>query len=82
MAKKKKRKDKLHTRKVNHEQHHQAIHEYIMKELEGEGMSERHLIPVSQPWHVEHPWCFCRPKREDWIPTTNMTTWFHPALVH
>lgn len=75
--KKRKKKDR------NHKQHHQAIHEYIMQQIEDEDKPpEAHVIPTRQPWHAPSKACWCRPVLKDENPLNGGTVWVHSNIIH
>ncbi len=78
MAKKNKKAQKLH------DAHHQAMHEYIVRQIEASevGPAHQHVIPVSQGWHLPNPMCWCHPLKINEDPRNGMTTWAHPKIVH
>lgn len=89
MAKKRKKKQLA---EVRHDQHHQAIHDYIIrrKVQDGEDVEgviitgpQHHAMPTHQPWHVPDPACPCFPKSlglKD--PETGVQVWLHSGWIH
>ena len=69
-------------RKKRHDQHHQAIHDWIMsRKMMEDGEVEQHVLPNSQDWHVPDTNCACFPIRLGPSPQ-GITVWFHKAFIH
>ena len=75
-------------RKASHEQHHAAIHQYIVRkrvedgEIEGV-QPEHHVLPTHQNWHAVDAACPCFPRRIGMPdPQTGVVVWLHSGWIH
>jgi hypothetical protein len=62
----------------DHQKHHQMIQDYII----GQMPLDQHVMPRSQPWHSNEPWCWCRPIRGPEHPVNGRVIWVHNHTIH